>query len=154
MVLFDRDPFHLFRSAPTPFDGLFRAAETFARRTQEPLTGAEPRANLTADEDGAHLTMLVPGFGPDDVEVRAQRATVTVRGERTDRDGETTLTFERSFRLPFPVDLEGVTARVEHGVLELDMPHSAADRPRIVPIAGATPRAAELSARDDEDVEA
>ena len=144
MVLFDRDPLTLFRTAPSPFASIFRAAEGLERRATLSTSAVEARANLTATEDAAHLSLLVPGFGPDDVEVRVQRTTVTVRGERAQLEGETTRSFERAFRLPFPVDVDGVSARVEHGVLELDLPRSGADRPRLVPIAGATPSAETL----------
>lgn len=148
MVLFDRDPFSLFRTAPSPFDGFFRAAESRARRAAAPLDALRNRANLTATDTGAHLTMLVPGFGPDDVEVRVQRGTVTVIGNR-DADADAQRSFERSFRLPFPVEVDGVEARIEHGVLELTLPRSGADRPRIVPIAGATPKTDALPEGED-----
>ncbi|MEM9799965.1 MAG: Hsp20/alpha crystallin family protein [Planctomycetota bacterium] len=144
MVLFDRNPFHSLR--PTPFDDLFGAAGTAVRRGPDLAESFERRANLTATDEGAHLTVLVPGFGPDDVEVRVQRTTVTVRGAAsTGDDGKARRSFERSFRLPFPVDVDEVSARVEHGVLDLELPRSGADRPRIVPIAGATEAPREIT---------
>ena len=150
MVLFDRDPFQLFRATPA-FDGLFRAAEQIAHRAS-PLTrsagfntGAfDAPANLTATDSGAHLTVLVPGFGPNDVEVSARRSVLLVRGAVKDAEGSTLRSFERSFRLPFPIDVAAVVARVENGVLELELPRSESDRPRTIRIEGAGPRDAEV----------
>ncbi|MEM9381784.1 MAG: Hsp20/alpha crystallin family protein [Planctomycetota bacterium] len=150
MVLFDRDPFQIFRGTPG-FDGLFRAAEQLAHRAGPATrsagfhTGAfDAPANLTATDAGAHLTVLVPGFGPDDVEVSVRRAHLHVTGAVKDDEGSTLRSFERSFRLPFPVDVDAVAAQVENGVLELELPRSESDRPRTIRIEGAGPRDAEV----------
>jgi len=147
MVLFERDPFQLFRTTPA-FDGLFRVAGNLAQRVgvdtrRDPFAGGDfaAPANLTATEDDAHLTLMAPGFGPDDIEVSVRRATVSVRGARRNDEGDLLASFERTFRLPFPVDADAVTAKVENGVLELDLPRRADDRPRSIRIDGAKPPA-------------
>ncbi len=141
MVQFERDPFQLLRTSPA-FGGFFRVAEDLvqrvdARQGRRASTKFAAPANLTATEDDAHLTLMAPGFGPDDIDVSVRRATVSVSGTRRDEEGVVLASFERTFRLPFPVDADGVTAKVENGVLELSLPRSASDRPRSIQVEGA-----------------
>ena len=154
MVLFNR--FALSPLQGTGLDTLFRAAEEAAGRAARagaqttpftrPFGGADmTRAELVPTEAGAHLTLMAPGFGPDDIEISIKRDAITVTGNK-ERDGETTHTFTRSFRAPFPLDADAASATIEHGVLELDLPRHASAEPKIVKIAGATEKPREIDA--------
>ena len=140
MVRFQHHPQSLLAGAG--LDGLFRVAENLhAQMNQAPAEGSAsalrafaPKAELTASEDGAKLVMLVPGFGPEHLELSVERASVTVKGERADSPAATG--FERTFRLPFPVDADQAVATVELGILSLELPRLAADKPRRIQIQG------------------
>ena len=86
--------------------------------------------------------MLIPGFGPDHLSISVERASVTVIGER--ELGPAGSQFHRSFKLPFPVDADRTKASVEFGVLTLDLPRRAADKPQRISVEGATPRSAQV----------
>lgn len=149
MVLFNRFP--LAPLDGTGFDTLFRTAEGMAGRALRapisPVAGVDTaRAELEPTEDGARLTLMAPGFGPEHVEITVKRDRVRIKGERTDERAQS---FERSFRVPFPVDAEAAFANVEHGVIAVSLPRHAADQPRSIRVDGAAP-AIEADVQDEE----
>ncbi|MEM8711032.1 MAG: Hsp20/alpha crystallin family protein, partial [Planctomycetota bacterium] len=104
-------------------DGLFRVAESLHAQMNQVAEGGtgesvlrsySPKAELTSSEDAAKLVMLIPGFGPEHLDISVERASVLVKGER--EDGPAATRFERTFRLPFPVDADQSEATVELGV--------------------------------------
>lgn len=160
MVLFNR--LALAPLQGTGLDTLFRAAEEAAGRAARAGSQVAPftrglggvdltHAELVPTEKGAHLTLMAPGFGPDDIEISVKRDTVTVTGKK-ERDGETKHSFTRTFRTPFPIDADTAAAKVEHGVLELELPRHASAEPKMVKIAGATeaPREVDVDVDDSE----
>ncbi len=140
MVRFETQPLSMLTGHGV--NGLFRAAESLHAQMNQaaedggaPSRTTSPKAHLTASEDAAKLVMLIPGFGPDHLDISVERASVTVTGER--EDGPAGDTLERTFKLPFPVDADGATADVEHGVLTLELPRLSADKPQRIRIRGA-----------------
>jgi HSP20 family protein len=45
--------------------------------------------------------------------------------------------FARTIQLPFPVDADAVVARFQDGILEVELPRAASDKPRKISIRGA-----------------
>lgn len=142
MVRFENHPLSLLSGHG--IDGLFRVAENLHAQmaqgdevpaSSSPVKTAAPRANMTADEHAATLVMTIPGFGPDHLDIRVERASVTIRGER--EDGPAGTQFRRTFKLPFPVDADRASADVEFGVLTLELPRLSADKPRQIQVNGA-----------------
>ncbi|ELY81508.1 Hsp20/alpha crystallin family protein [Natrinema pallidum] len=136
---------------PRPFDGiddlldrLNRQIETAARswesqvdnRSQFDLSmsGAETSLDLADEGDEFVVTVDVPGYESDDLELRLSGQTVAVSGEREQRreaggDEETyirrerkTQSFSRQVRLPEPVDVDAVRASVNNGILTVRLP--------------------------------
>lgn len=154
MVRFENHPLSLLSGQG--INGLFRVAENLhaqMSQTEEappsPVRTAAPRAELRADNEAATLVMLIPGFGPDHLDISVERASVTVRGER--EKGPAGDRFQRSFKLPFPVDADRATASVEFGVLTLELPRMSADKPRQISIQGAAPRSKVVASTDTPD---
>ncbi|QDV08036.1 18 kDa heat shock protein [Planctomycetes bacterium Poly30] len=157
MVRFENHPLSLLSGQG--INGLFRVAENLHAQMAQadpsmasPVRTAAPRAELKADEEAATLVMLIPGFGPDHVDISVERASVTVRGER--EGGPAGDRFERQFKLPFPVDADRASASVEFGVLTLELPRLSADKPRRIAVQGASQPAVEASAKADSEPEA
>ena len=83
---------------------------------------------------------LLPGVNPEDVEVNVHQGVLTIAARRhgwQPRDGERWYLreifageFTRSFSLPFPVDVEHVTADYANGVLTLTLPVDEAAKPK------------------------
>ncbi|MFT5051094.1 MAG: HSP20 family protein [Chlamydiales bacterium] len=109
-----------------------------------PAGPGSPRANVHVDEGRVLVRVELPGFGPDDVQVSLEGRTLRVRGEvgAPKEDSDSARSFERGFRMPFPIantgnsegSDQGVEARLEHGVLEVRLTRAEADRPRRIPI--------------------
>ena len=126
MVWLNRHPFELLGD----LDRVAAAAAGRMARAAWPETRVDtPRANVHVGEDEAGLELLVPGFGPEHVEVSIERDVVLVKGERRadtedDSDAEPQVedSFERRFKLPFDIDADAVEARLLHGVLRLTLP--------------------------------
>lgn len=132
-----------------PFDGieelldrLNRQIETAARswetqldnRSRLDLSMGESATSMDlADEGDAFVvTVDVPGFESDDLELRLTGRTLAVSGERErthdagDEDyirrERETRSFSRQVRLPDPVDDDAVRAGVNNGVLTITLP--------------------------------
>jgi len=86
------------------------------------------------------VSLAVPGFAEEELEVLLTDRTLTVRGDqkRTSADGGSFKLHEKleeSFRLPVDVDSDRLTATFRHGALEIHAPRTSARRgTRRVPI--------------------
>lgn len=91
-----------------------------------------PAVDIREDDDAFVLHADLPGVDPDDIDVSMENGMLTIRGEREqDREEEqfgyrrverVRGSFYRRFSLPDNVDADNITARSEHGVLELVIP--------------------------------
>ncbi|ELY57439.1 Hsp20/alpha crystallin family protein [Natronolimnohabitans innermongolicus] len=143
-------------SSNDPRDGIEDALERLGRhlervaRTSESAleerghldlsaSGAATRLDLADRGDEFVVTVDVPGYEPDDLDIRLERETLRIVGER-DRDVATqtndpedsgatylrrereTQSFSRSVGIPAPVDADEVTATLTNGVLTVRLP--------------------------------
>ena len=103
-----------------------------------------PLLNVWAGPDGAVITAEIPGVAPEELDIAVHQSTVTLRGSRpaeplaedavVHRQERITGAFARNLTLPFRVDGDRVTATFRNGVLQLDLPRPAADRPHKIPV--------------------
>jgi HSP20 family protein len=80
----------------------------------------------------------VPGIEPDDVKIEVEDGMLTISGEREESDEEEDGkylrrerrygSFSRSMTLPAGVDSSKIEAKVNHGVAEVTIPHSAGSK--------------------------
>ena len=109
-----------------------------------------PAVDIYEDSAKLALTFEVPGIKPQDVDVRVENNTLTVKGERsfaTDVKEENFRrierrfgSFVRSFTLPQSVDTEKVSAHSENGVLVIELPKKAAAQPKQIKVNVGTPQ--------------
>ncbi|MEL6544382.1 MAG: Hsp20/alpha crystallin family protein [Myxococcota bacterium] len=98
-------------------------------------------SNVFTDEERALVQLSVPGVSRNAVtiEVEGQTLNVSAKPAATE-DSEflrrefATEGFNRSFELPFSIDAERVSAKLEDGVLEIELPRAEADKPRKISI--------------------
>lgn len=106
---------------------------------------SESMAMDLADRDDEFVvTVDLPGFDRDDVDIQITNHTLRIEAERdqsTDEKGEQYIKRERrhrsasrSIRLPEEVDTENVEATMKNGVLEITLPKTAVDEARSVEI--------------------
>jgi HSP20 family protein len=91
-----------------------------------------PRMDISEDDQAFKVSAEMPGARPEDVEVMVEDDLLTIRAERT-RERETNRrnyhlversvgVFQRSLRLPAPVDASKVQASFDNGVLTVTIP--------------------------------
>ena len=90
-----------------------------------------PAANVIRREDGYTLEIAMPGIPKDQVSVSVHEGFLVVShqassepatgGRHTRKEFDLT-GFERRFRLPEKVDVSGIEARFENGILYLTLP--------------------------------
>ena len=97
-------------------------------------------------EDNAQLVLKleVPGIKEENLDVRLENQTLTIRGERKFEKEEKEEnfhrierrygTFTRSFTLPQTVDTNSVKANYEHGVLAIHLAKKEAAKPKQVKV--------------------
>ena len=122
------------------FGGLWGEAPGLMKKNGH---GFAPSAEVTSDDHAWHVRMALPGIEPKDVHVDVTDNMLTVSSERgmeEEKPGEKRQTefsygrFERSFTLPKTVNVDGVTAEFENGMLELMLPMMEAAKPRVIEV--------------------
>jgi HSP20 family protein len=120
-----------YRQANRLFEDVFREFDD----TRETLSGIlAPSIDVTQNDHQTRITAELPGVKEDDVDVSVDNDVLTIRAEkRVEREaGKDTRhiseraygTFQRSLRLPQPVDPEQVRAHFDHGVLTVILPRT------------------------------
>ena len=96
-------------------------------------------------ETGDHLVLTadVPGATAGDIDIQVEQGELRIHARIADRvpEGAKSLVseygvgdFQRTFRLGEHIDAERIDAKVEHGVLTLTLPKTAAMRTRRIPV--------------------
>jgi molecular chaperone IbpA len=136
MRTFDLAP--LYRST-VGFDRLFSMLDAF-----ESTPGYPPYNIERTGENDYRITVAVAGFGENDLSLEAKENTLTIRGNKQDRDeqksnevlyqGIAARAFERVFQLADYVQVKA--ARLENGLLHVDLVREIpeAKKPRQIPI--------------------
>lgn len=89
------------------------------------------------------ITAAVPGLKPEDLEIQILDDVVTLRAKASEADAErddyllrelSLGEFNRSLRLPEPVDAAKAEAEMQNGVLTLRIPKSEEARPKTIKV--------------------
>src|SRR5215203_1714709 len=130
------DPFlSLHREMNRLFDDVLRG--TFGVPSREGQGGQGgtlmPHIDVSETEKELKIRAELPGVTENEVEVTLNDDMLTIRGEKVESTNEQENyhfversygTFQRSRRVPYPVEPEQVQARFEHGVLTVTLPKS------------------------------
>ena len=138
MRTFDFTP--LYRST-IGFDHLSSLLDSLGRN--EGGSGYPPCNIELLEKDRYQITMAVAGYTPEDLDLQAERQTLTIRGRKTDAEdgkrnylhqGIAARSFERRFQLADHVEVTG--ARLENGLLHIDLVRELPEamKPRTIPI--------------------
>ncbi|MDQ1472135.1 MAG: hypothetical protein QOJ99_3615 [Bryobacterales bacterium] len=129
-----------------PIQGLRLFEDAVTRLMNEPRTGRpwSPAVDILETEDNLVLKADLPDVKIDDIDIRVENNTLTLRGQRKfEKDdsikgwhriersyGE----FTRTFQVPSTVDTEKVAADYKNGVLTISLPKKEAAKPRQVKV--------------------
>ena len=130
-----------------PFNGFRLFEDAVTRMMSEPRSGRpwSPSVDVYETEDALKLKADLPEVKVEDIDIRVENQTLTLRGHRQfEKDehlkgyhriersyGE----FVRSFAVPSTVDTDKVQADYKNGVLTITLPKKEAARPRQVKVA-------------------
>jgi HSP20 family protein len=125
--------------------GLRQMQETLSRFLTEPNSRPwTPAVDILETENELVLKMDVPEVELNDVDIRLENHTLTVKGERKfenladskayHRIERSYGTFARTFTLPDTVDTEKVRADYKAGVLSLVLPKKELAKPRTIKV--------------------
>lgn len=144
MVVTRWDPFRELASLQNRVNSIF---QDYGRTGQDELTTAGsfvPAVDVYEDEHKVTLKLEIPGINQDDVDIRLENNTLTVRGERKFEKEEKEENFHRierrygsfarSFTLPNTLDPESVTANYENGVLKIELAKRAEAKPKQIKV--------------------
>ncbi len=102
--------------------------------------------NIWGTADELKVEALLPGVSQEDVQITVAQGMLTIAAKRhgwEPREGQHPQwylqeikpgQFARTLALPFPVEVEGVTADFANGVLTLTLPKAAAAKPKTIPV--------------------
>jgi HSP20 family protein len=100
-----------------------------------------PAVDIYETEEGLTVEADMPGVARDGVDVRIEDSILTIRG-RVNAESQGSPLFSeyelrdyfRQFKLNELIDQEKISAKLNNGVLCLELPHAAATRPRQVEV--------------------
>ena len=130
-----------------PFQGLRIFEDSITRLMNEPRTGRpwSPAVDILETEDALVLKADLPDVDINDIDVRVENNTLSLRGHRKFEKEEASKgwhriersygDFTRSFSVPSSVDTEKVAAYYKNGVLTISLPKKEAAKPRQVKVA-------------------
>jgi HSP20 family protein len=114
--------------------------------------------DVAESDDEFFVKASLPGINPDDLEITFSDNKLTIKGEvkeeneieeahyhlRERRHGS----FSRSIKLPTSIEVDGIEAKYESGVLELHLPKIEEVKPKKITINTASPKVIESKATD------
>jgi HSP20 family protein len=130
-----------------PFNGLRLFEDAVTRLMSEPRASRpwSPAVDIIESEDALVLKADLPDVKIEDIDVRVEHETLTLRGHRKFQKEENVKgyhriersygEFVRSFALPPTVDNDKVQADYKNGVLTITLPKKEAAKPRQVRVA-------------------
>ena len=105
-----------------------------------------PAVDVFENGEKVVLKLDIPGIKEEDLDIRVENQTLSVRGERKFESEEKEENFHRierrygsffrSFSLPTTVDTENVGATYQAGVLKLELKKKASAQPRQIKVGG------------------
>ena len=125
---FDR----VFERAFSNFAGLLNNFES----ASEPTATSTARVNLYESDDAFLARFELPGFDKNEVnvELAEDQLTVTANREEGDGDDKRTVSLQRSIRAPKGIKQKGIKARLENGILNVELPKAEAAKPLAITI--------------------
>ena len=107
-----------------------------------------PAVDVYEDAQKVQLKLEVPGIRPEDLDIRVEGRTLTVRGERKFESEQKEENFHRierrygsfvrSFTLPATVDTDSIDAQGADGVLTISLAKKLEAKPKQIPVKSAS----------------
>ena len=141
MSLITYEPWSLLNRFRRDLDAL--AVHQTPRSDSEAAYNWVPAVDIAEFDDRFVLSADIPGVDPATIDISVAEGVLTIRGERSRDDDAATANrrierragkFYRRFQLPDTVNADAVSARGEHGVLQIAIPKQAKAEPRRISV--------------------
>ena len=112
---------------------------------EEPRETLVPALDVLEDDKGYTVYLEVPGIAREDLELELEENQLLLRGARKPRAESAGAvrrseqrfgTFERTLRFGQPIEADGLTAKLELGLLTVYLPKQVSSRKRKIEILG------------------
>ena len=109
-------------------DSFFKEAEELLSNVSDEFSSGTfyneyiTRSHLKNTDTGYTLSITVPGCSSQDVEVFVEDNYLRIKSDKQK--------FERKYTVPKDVNLDGITASVQHGLLDITLPKEIRDGPK------------------------
>ena len=125
------DNFYGYQNAPSTSGGTTERGWTFSPMVESGWT-----------ENHLQLRAILPGVADQDLKISVQNNQLVIEGERKapegfDKSANTQLAYGKFYTaltLPAGLDLDHVACRLQHGVLDIQVPVAEASKPRQIQI--------------------
>ena len=84
--------------------------------------GGDTDIELYEEDNEFVLTVEMPGFDREEIDVNWHEGRLRISAEHTDEQRNRKRTYHRTFRMPRAIEPEDVTAHYRNGVLEVTLP--------------------------------
>lgn len=84
-----------------------------------------PAVDILENDNGLKIIFEVPGASAEMVDVEVDNGVLSVKADTIITKGGYPVRFARAFQLSDAVDVEGITAKTQDGLLTLHLPKSA-----------------------------
>lgn len=146
MAIQTYDPWNRFGTMQRELERMFnlRAPARGDESTQSATADWVPAVDIKEEDQRFVVYADVPGVEPKDIEITMDNGVLTIRGDRQSETSDesegfkrverTRGTFYRRFALPDTADVENISAKGNHGVLEVVIPKQQKAQPRRVTV--------------------
>lgn len=139
------DPFRDLATLRERMNRLFEEAYTSRGEEKDMVASTwNPSVDIYEKENELVLKAELPGIDENDIEIKIEDNTITLKGDRKfeketkeenyHRIERSYGSFYRSFTLPQNIDQENIKAESENGILKITMPKKAELKPKKVKI--------------------
>ena len=108
------------------------------------LEAITPKVNVTENENFFHLEAATPGMQDKDINIEVHNDVLTIKGHKKDASDTkkenyhirefSSQNFERSFKLSDRINTDKVTAKIDNGVLRVDLPKHEQTKPQKIEV--------------------
>ncbi|MDG1364440.1 MAG: Hsp20/alpha crystallin family protein [Akkermansiaceae bacterium] len=103
--------------------------QTLRSFSPSPITPA-PEAYRYEEKDSYRLRLNLPGFAREEIAISLEKQILTIIA-KSEREDAFFSSFERSYNLPKNINLNGINAKLENGVLDLIFKKLTKQEPRV-----------------------
>jgi len=97
-------------------------------------TSADSVESISNDESGWKLRLELPGYRKDEVKISVAEGYINIVAETEDEERSFLANEERQVKVSDDVDSENIVARLEEGILYLEIPRKAKPEPKVITV--------------------